>query len=166
MVKGVDTKYILIFIAIISLSFIVVFNKHDTLDFLKAIMTLNHLGFCLSVMFFTIAILHKLKYNNYGKLKSADFNDFKSILLDLISTVMNPVTLLCSISILKGLFLLKFYGIKYFDFFSSNELFFLAIVGFYFLIKSGLELKTMIVELFFRTSDVTLAKSIVPNNAS
>lgn len=154
MSKKIDTKYIIIFIVLLVTSFIVADNKKEALDLIKYFLLLKPLELILTLLFFCLSILYKVKYNNYSKIKIIEFNDFKTIAIDLVSTLMNPATLLCSISILKGLFLLNFYDIKYFNFFQSNELFFLAIVGFYLLIVSGTELISMFIELFFRTSQV------------
>lgn len=151
---NIDRKSVLLYLGVIALSFIVYKYQYTFLNSVKYFITLEYFDLVLTGLLVSLTLFHKLKFNNYSNLKKIEFNEMKSGLADLISTVMDPATLICSISILKGLFLLKVYNIKYFDFFSDNELLFLFIAAVYFFIKSGIEMWSIFLECFLKSSSV------------
>jgi hypothetical protein len=151
---GIDKKYIFIYVIIIILSFVVIGYRQICFDTVKSILIFEYFGLFVSVAVFALTAIHKLKFNNYTNVKKMEFAEFKAIVSDLISTVMDPATFICSVSLLKGLFLTRFYDIKYFAFFSENEITFIWIASFYFLVKSSLEMRTLFSECFIRTLSV------------
>ena len=68
------------------------------------------------------------------------FNEFRIPLEDILSFIGNPVTLVCSMSLAKGLFLQTSERIMYFPFFQSVELGFIALVTSYLFFISMMEL--------------------------
>lgn len=68
------------------------------------------------------------------------FNQFNAPFSELMSFAMNPITLVCSLTLAKTVFLQWSSGISPFSTFSSIELTFIAIVTAYLLYTSILEL--------------------------
>lgn len=164
MFKNLDWKYIgLALLLALSVILIFMFNG-QILVFFKSIFSfkyLNHIAGGTAAIF---TILHKIKTKNLKLNPNMSFNEFRVPVEDILSFVGNPVTLVCSISLAKGIFLQYFYDNKYFPFFESIELTFIGLVTAYLFYISLMELITNVKEAFTKNIIDTPKPSVVPQN--
>lgn len=94
-----------------------------------------------------VTVLHRIKFKKINFKGNMSFSEFKIPIEDLLSFVSNPITIVCSISLARGLFLQSTNQATYFPFTTSTEMGFIFIVTVYLmfisfteLIKNGKEL--------------------------
>lgn len=83
------------------------------------------------------------------------FNEFRIPVEDILSFVGNPITLVCSVSLAKGLFLQTTHDINYFPFFQSLELNFIGLVTVYLFFVAIMDLRKVFVETFINGDSKT-----------
>jgi hypothetical protein len=152
--KRIDKKYAFIFVGILFLSFVFLRFQQEAFDSIKLVITYEHFSSAIGLVLFLLTITHRIKYLNFRELKNLEFNELKTLLSDLGSALLDPATLVCSISLMKGLFLLKYYNIKYFDHFTEGEITFFWTAGIYFFFKSLLQMQNVFLELFVHAQEV------------
>lgn len=152
--KNVNIKYLSLFLILLLISFFMREYKNHLLDISRTLLNSSTLFYGLAISIFFITILHKIRYNQLSIENISDSKQFKITLAELISTITDPSTFICSISILKGLFLDYFFVESYFVNFNQPEKFFLLIASFYFFITSFLEIKELFCELMSSSSEV------------
>lgn len=153
--KNINGKYLFLFLLLLVLSFVGREFKNEFLQITKSILNSNLLFFVITISIFAITILHKIRYNELNLKSFSNPQEYKTTLSELISSVTDPSTFICAISILKGLFLDYFFNDSFFLKFDPPEKIFLLIASFYFFITSFLEIKEMFVELMMKSSNVT-----------
>jgi len=85
-------------------------------------------------------LTHKIKTRKFKFSASMSFNEFRIPVEDILSFIGNPITLVCSISLAKGIFLQTANSVQYFPFFQSLELSFIGLVTAYLIFISVMEL--------------------------
>ncbi|MGB1283123.1 MAG: hypothetical protein ACPG44_01515 [Polaribacter sp.] len=145
--KKINIKYFSIFIVLLIISFFAREFKNELLGVLKTILNCSTLFYIITISIFFVTILHKIRYNELNLDNISNSKEFKTSLAELISSITDPSTFICAISILKGLFLDYFFNESYFLKFETPEKIFLLIASFYFFITSFLEIKKMFLEL-------------------
>jgi hypothetical protein len=148
MFKNWDWKYILVF-ALMLVSVVLMFTfKNQILYFFKSVFSFKYLTHIAGFVAAALTIIHKIKTQDIKLNPNMSFNDFRVPVEDILSFVGNPITLVCSISLAKGIFLQYFYNDQYFPFFDSIELTFIGLVTAYLFYLSLMELKTNFIESF------------------
>ena len=105
-----------------------------------------------------IDITHTLKYRNFAFSHSMSFTQFKKSFEFVTSFIGNPITLVSSVALAKGLFFHWTDKEAFFPLFQNLELVFIAIVTSYLLVTSVLELKQHFMEIALNP----LAEDVVP----
>jgi len=80
------------------------------------------------------------------------FNEFKIPVENLLSFVSNPITIVCSLALAKGIYFQLAEGVQYFPFLNGVEITFVAIVTAYLLFISILELGKHFAEIFTKSN--------------
>uniref|UniRef100_UPI00404B3A4E hypothetical protein n=1 Tax=Flavobacterium sp. TaxID=239 RepID=UPI00404B3A4E len=152
--KNVNLKYFSIFIFLLLASIFAREYKKELLNVIKIILNSSTLFYIIAIGIIFITFLHKIRYNELNFENFSNSKEFKITLAEFISSITEPSTFICSISILKGLFLDYFFTESYFVKFNEPEKIFLLIASFYFFITSFLEIKEMFRELMSPSSEV------------
>jgi hypothetical protein len=149
-----DRKYIFLFILSLIGSVLVIFYRSTILNCFKEILLWDFFTLSVSLLVFCITIWHKIKYQelNFSQLKNID--SIKEVLREILDTITEPSIFVCSISILKGLYLDYFFDDRFFAKFNDAEKNFLLIASFCFLVTTFIELKTNAMELFFSSAEI------------
>lgn len=149
-----DRKYIFFFITSLVGSIAFMFYKSTILLWIKILLTTPYFTLALSLLAFLITIWHKIKFKEIGIENFKTIETIKEFLSELISSISDPSIFICSVSILKGLFLDYFFTDNYFYKFNDAEKIFLLIASFSFFIRSFIEIKENAIELFFDTAEI------------
>lgn len=153
--KKFNYKYFFLLVAFFMLSFVVREYKQIILDVIKQIISSNLFLVVVAFITFPINLLYKWKFNEIKFSNFLDATKIKETISEIISAITEPSTLVCSISILKGLFLDYFYLDNFFSKFSDFERSFLFIASFYFLIVTINQLKNYLTKLVIDTVDIS-----------
>ena len=153
--KKFNYKYLLILISLFILSFAVREYKQPILDCVKKLVSSELFFIVLAFLSFPINLVYKIKFNEVKFSSFLDATKIKESISEIIALVTEPSTFVCSISILKGLFLDYFYTDHYFSMFSEFEKTFLFIASFYFLIITANQLKNYLIKIIIDTTEVT-----------
>ncbi len=151
--KKRNKKYILFFIASLICSVLFIFFRGPILDWIKIVISNDFFILSISLLVFLIVIWHKIKYKEIGLENFKNLESARELLTEVMSLISEPSIFVCSISMLRGLFLDYFFDDKYFYKFNQAEKSFLCIASFYFLITTFTEIKTYAVELFFDSAE-------------
>ena len=154
--KRLNIKYGIIFVILFFASIRTDVYKDFVLNTLKDILNSSNLYYFLTVFVFLIVVVHKIRYNEFSGKSLTDPKKIKELMTDIISSITDPSTFICSVSILKGLYLDFFFKESFFFNFNSSEKVFLLISSFYFLVHSFIELKKSFLEIFLNTESITL----------
>ncbi|MCU0422805.1 MAG: hypothetical protein MUC81_08350 [Bacteroidia bacterium] len=107
-------------------------------------------------------LTHKIKMRKFKFSASMSFNEFRIPVEDILSFIGNPITLVCSISLAKGLFLQTADSVQYFPFFQSLELTFIGLVTAYLIFISVMELLNNIKETILNGTSKTEQPTAIP----
>jgi hypothetical protein len=123
------------------------------LSLTKNVITNTFFFYFITCVTFTITIAHK-NQTGFSLSAFAQPDKAKEAISDIISALTEPCTLVCSLSILKGLFLDFFFQDSFFNRFESAEKVFLLIVSISFFIHSFLQLRKLTTELFYKVEPI------------
>lgn len=87
-----------------------------------------------------VTLCHKIKTRKFQFSQNMSFNDFKFPVEDTLSFLSNPVTIVCSLVLAKGLFLQSESSVSYFPLFDNLQMTFIGIVTSYLIFTSLIEL--------------------------
>ena len=105
MFKKADLKYIfLVLFLLVSAGLADVFHNL-IIHWIRNFFEFSELNLYAGGLATIITILHKIKTRKFIFSPTMSFNDFKIPLEELLSFISNPITLVCSLSLAKGLFL-------------------------------------------------------------
>lgn len=149
-----NKKYIFFFIASFLGLLTFMLCKDTILFWAKVLITSIYFTLILSFLAFLITIWHKIKFKEIGTENFRTIENIKELLSGVISLISDPSIFICSVSILKGLFLDYFFTSNYFYKFNDAEKMFLLIASFSFFIRSFIEIKGDAIELFFDTAEI------------
>ena len=151
--KRLDLKYIFLFIFISASIVLSLIFSAQILAGLKLLFSLPFLNLYVGVFAAIVTITHKIKNKEIKFSSTMSFNEFKIPFENILSFISNPITIVCSISLAKGIFLRYYENIQYFQFFSNLEIIFIGIVTAYLLFISIMELIKNIKEIFLRIEE-------------
>lgn len=134
------------------------------LESLKHFFELPELTFFAGGIAAIFTIVHKLKTRKVKFSSSMSFSEFRVPFEDILSFLSNPVTIVCSISLAKGLFLQTTNGTKYFPLFGNTELTFVGLVTAYLLYISIMELIKNIKETILLTQANERSAKAIPES--
>jgi hypothetical protein len=138
--RDIDWKYALLAIFLFTCSGLAYFYNAEILAGIKIFFETKGLNYFAGAIATAFTLTYKVKTRTFRFSSSMSFNEFRVPLEDILSFVGNPVTLVCSISLAKGLFLQTSENTMYFPFFQSVELGFIALVTSYLFFISMMEL--------------------------
>ena len=148
MLKRLDLKYICIFVGLCTAAFVSYVFQTRILYGIKCFFEFPELNLCFGALSAIVTILHKAKTRNFIFSETMSFNEFKIPVENLLSFVSNPITIVCSLALAKGIYFQIVEGIPNFPFFNGIELTFVAIVTAYLLFISVFELGKHFAEIF------------------
>lgn len=152
--RKVDKKYLISFVTLFIVSFLYPFFKAEILDVIKCIISSKYFLLIITLFVFLVTILHKIKFKEISFSNFTNIKTVKEVFSEIISAVTEPSTFVCSIAIIKGLFLDYFFKDNYFFKFNDAEKTFLFIAAFYFLTHTFIEIKVQAIELFADTASI------------
>lgn len=108
------------------------------------------LNLCAGGLSVILTTVHKIKMRKLSFTTGMSFSEFRIPVQGVLSFISNPITLVGSLSLAKGLFLQFYEHQQFFPFFDTGELGFVAVVTAYLLFISFMELKKYFRESFTR----------------
>jgi uncharacterized membrane protein len=156
--KRIDIKYIILFIVLCVGFFVSYCNRSNLLESLTLFFEFKYLNILAGALSAIVVIVHKIKYRKLNFKPSMTFFEFNAPFSETIFFALNPIAIVCSLSLAKALFLQCFKQSVYFNFFSATELTFIGIVTAYLLYSSLMELYGNLKEIVLKDS----AKSETP----
>jgi hypothetical protein len=138
--RDFDWKYALLATFLFSSSVLAYLYNAQILLAIKGFFDIEGLNFFAGLIATVFTLTYKIKTRSLKFSPSMSFNEFRIPVEDILSFIGNPVTLVCSISLAKGLFLQTSENTQYFPFFQSVELGFIALVTSYLFFLSIMEL--------------------------
>ena len=154
-----DMKYIWYLLGVLVVSSLVYFFWLPIRDTITQIVQLEWLNFGIIVLTAAVTVLHKIKFRKIAFKANMSFSDFKIPFEELFSFVSNPITVVCSFSLARGLFLQCTGQKTYFPLLSNTELIFIAIVIGYLLFLSLSEFVRNLVELITVQPQMVMPKA-------
>lgn len=131
---------------------------------LKTFFELENLNFWVGGAATILMVTHKIKTRKFKFSATMSFNEFRIPVEDILSFIGNPITLVCSVSLAKGLFLQTTDDIKYFPFFQSLELTFIGLVTAYLFFVAIMDLRKVFVETFINGDSKTEEPKPIPES--
>lgn len=133
MFKRFDIKYFFYFIGIVVSVLLAISYKNILLSGVESFISSYWTQVLAGIFSFSAAILAKIKYKQLSFSKPMTFSQFRVPIEEVWSFVSNPITLVCSLSLAKGLFLQIQNKKTVFNGFTDLELSFIGIVVAYLL---------------------------------
>ncbi|TWI85868.1 hypothetical protein IQ13_1037 [Lacibacter cauensis] len=133
MFKKIDIKYTLYFIGLIACVLLAIMYNKQLLKGVELFLSSEWTQIVAGILSFAAAILSKIKYKQLAFSRPMTFSQFKVPVEEVWSFISNPLTLVCSLSLAKGLFLQLRNIKKVFVDFSNLEITFIGIVVLYLL---------------------------------
>lgn len=137
----IDWKFTVIAGCLLAFSALVYLFQDETIYLVAAFFRIKDLDLFAGVLATVFTLTHKIKRRKFRFSTTMSFTDFKVPLEDIFSFIGNPITLVCSISLAKGLFLQATQGPKYFPYFKDFEIGFIFLVTTYLLFISVMDLQ-------------------------
>lgn len=160
--KDFDWKYFLLTIFLFGCSGSAYLFSGKILEMLKEFFEIKDLNIFAGAIATIFTLTYKIKTRSFRFSPSMSFSEFRVPVEDILSFIGNPVTLVCAISLAKGLFLQTSEDIKYFPFFQTLELGFIALVTSYLFFLSIMELLKNINETLFKKSTSQSIVTAIP----
>lgn len=144
-----DLKHILIFVFILSFIVLFLIFRNEFLYGIDYFFRIPYLNIGSGLIAMVLTITHSLKYKKIKFTPAMSFNEFRSSLEIILSNFGSPITLVCSITLAKGIFF-RYYNntIIHFPLFNDTEIFFIGLVTAYLLYISIMELVRFGKEIF------------------
>lgn len=152
--KKMNFMNIGILLLIVVASFFVKENTSIILESIKLIISSPLFFSIVTIIVVAIKIMNRTMYGELKLSKLLDVENFKDSISEIISLVIEPSTLICSLSILKGLTLDYFYEETYFSKFNDSERFFIFIATMYFFIYAVINLKNEFRQIVIKTENI------------
>lgn len=151
--KNWDWKYIFLFLSFCVTAVFAYVFRSEVVHFLKLFFEFPQLNLCAGGISAILTIVHKIKLRKFTFSPTMSFNEFKIPMEDILSFVSNPITIICSLSLAKGLFLQTSENQQYFPFFNNIETSFIFIVTVYLLFISFMEMAKNFRECFIKSKN-------------
>ena len=157
-----DWKYAFLAVFLFTCSCLAYFYNAEVLTGIKICFETKGLNYFAGAIATAFTLTYKIKTRTFKFSGSMSFNEFRVPIEDILSFIGNPVTLVCSISLAKGLFLQTSENAMYFPFFQSVELGFIALVTSYLFFISIMELLRNIRETVTKKSSAKSEVTAIP----
>lgn len=155
--KQFDLKYISIMIVIASLVFISKFMSQHILTGVLSVLEFEYSLFILGSIAVVVELAHNLKFKtDLALTQNMSFNQFKNKFEYVFSIIANPLTIVSSFALAKGLVFSYTDKYDYFPYFNNIELSFIGIVTMYLMVVSILELWSNFVEVVRKEKTVII----------
>ncbi len=148
--KKLDWKYILASISLFVGFIFASLFKVELMNNIKMILTYPFLNLYAGAISTIFTILEKYKSKKISFHSKMTFGDFKTSVSELISFIDNPIILVGSLGLTKGLFLYYSENTNYFPFLNSTEILLVVLVTIYLLYTSLSELWTNIIRTYLK----------------
>lgn len=151
-----DWKYIAITAGLLAVTGFTYMEWAQIVIVIKRILEVEHLNLIVGAFAAILALMVKIKQRKLKFHNSMSFNEFRVPFEDLTSFIGNPITLACSVSLIKGLFLDFTGGASsgaadlYFPKLQSIEVVFLWLLTAYLLYLSIMEVVSNVKVLIFK----------------
>jgi hypothetical protein len=156
-VRTVDWKYLLISVLLLSASAIAYINRAESLLMVKRFFDIEDLDLFAGGVSTIFTLTHRIKKRKLTFNGSMSFTEFRVPLEDGLSFIGNPITLVCAISLAKGVFL---YSSEYFPKFTAVEIGFIGLVSAYLFFISVMELLINMKETWIMTQSKQELKAV------
>lgn len=160
--KKLDWKYIGIAALLFTGAITSYVFRSQILSGIKNIFEIENLNYLVGGVATIFMLTHKIKMRKFKFSASMSFNEFRTPVEDILSFIGNPITIVCSISLAKGIFLQTANSIQYFPFFQSLELTFIGLVTAYLIFISVMELLNNIKETILNGTSKTEQPTAIP----
>jgi hypothetical protein len=164
MFKNWDWKYIGVAILLSVVLIASYILRSEIFIWLKNFFEFENLNFWVGGVATILMLTHKIKTRKFKFSATMSFNEFRIPVEDILSFVGNPITLVCSVSLAKGLFLQITDDIKYFPFFKNLELTFIGLVTAYLFFLAIMDLRKIFIETFVNGDLKTEEPMPIPEN--
>ena len=153
-----DWKFASLSVLWITVLFLSFYFKKEIITYSKAVLTYPYLLHFAGIVSSVFMIVSKMKQGEININADMSFNEFKIPMEQVLSLLGNPVTLVGSLSLAKGI-LLQMSGEKtFFPFMQKWELVFITMVTAYLLFVSVMELIMNIKNVFIK--DITINNKV------
>lgn len=113
---------------------------HSFLILLKEIFEFQYLNLYAGGISLIFTVLQKIKTKKIVFSYNMSFSDFRSSVGDIISIIDTPITIVCCLTLARGLFFQELEGVVFFPYLKGYELIFVLLVVLYLLYVSMSEL--------------------------
>jgi hypothetical protein len=122
---------------------------HQVICGIRFVITLPYLNLYAGGVSIIFTVLSKIKLGKISFHGKMSFEDFRASLSDVISFIDNPIIIVGSLGLAKGLFLYYFDSVPFFPFLKNYEITLVLIVTLYLLYTSTVELWSNILKTLF-----------------
>lgn len=164
MFRRLDWRYIGVAALLFTVAITSYVCRSEILTSLKTFFEIENLNYFAGGIATIFMLTHKIKMRKFKFSASMSFNEFRIPVEDILSFIGNPITLVCSISLAKGLFLQTADNVQYFPFFQSLELTFIGLVTAYLIFISLMELLNNIKETVINGVSKTEQPTAIPKD--
>ena len=131
--RAIDWKYLFVLLVCTGLAVIAYIFRMEIPLQIKGVLNHEKLNLWAGLTVAIVSIVHMIKFRKVSFHANMSFNEFKVPVEGLLSTITGPITIVCSISLAKGLFMDSIEKVSYFPLFGKLETTFIGIVTAYLL---------------------------------
>lgn len=164
MLKKIDIKYSLLFCSLIIAALLAIRFNVLILTSMESFLVSEWTRIIAGIVSFAATISVRIKYKGLTMKESMSFSQFKIPSEEIWSFVSNPISLVCSLSLAKGLFLQFRNKQVVFVSFSTLELTFIGLVVAYLLFDSTMDLVKNLKKLFSKSNSIVAVPEPIPDN--
>lgn len=162
--KKLDWKNLSLLIFLLIFSIVGYTYHSELLEELTAFFKLKGLTIIAGCVSVTISLAHKIKAKKIKFESTMSFNEFRKPFEEVFSFLSNPISVVSSISLAKGLYLQKFEDIEYFPLFGKIEINFLIVITIYLTYTSIMEIIKHCREIIFHVSTIEKIPQAISEN--
>lgn len=163
MLKKIDRKWVIILASSFIVSFVAFIVKNQIFNIISFVLQIPNLNFILGFIVSVINIIHKIKFKKITFSKSMTFSQFREPFDNITSFISNPITIVCSFSLFKGVYLQQIKNIIYYPKFDGLEIGFLWVIASYLLFNAISDSLTELIEIIKRTENVVVPQPLDEN---
>lgn len=146
MKRKIDLKYFAFSIGLLIAFYYTNKTYSQLLLIIKSIITYPKLGLYAAAVSTIFTILPKIKTHTFSFSSKMSFKEFRASINDIISFIDNPIVLVGTLAILKGIFIYYTENNRFFPLFNQYEITLILLVSLYLLVTSLLELWKNIID--------------------
>ncbi|MGV3598238.1 MAG: hypothetical protein ACO1PI_10250 [Bacteroidota bacterium] len=152
MFARIDWKYIGVLILLFVVATIGYTYKNNISEGIKVFFEIPGLNIIAGGIAAIVTLTKRIKTRKFNFNKNLSFEQFQKPFEDFVGFIGNPLTLGCSLTLAKGLYLQQTKTTQYFPFFESYELAFIVTVTFYLIYTSLLVLISNVRDIIFKST--------------